>query len=69
MKRRVRPNARFLTLRDAEAEYGVSYAMLYTWVNARRLPRLDADVAGRSILIRRADLEAFLDANMTEARS
>ena len=69
MKRRARPNARFITLREAEADYGISYAMLYSWVNAGQLPRLNHDVAGRAILIRRADLDAFLDANITKAAS
>jgi helix-turn-helix protein len=61
MKRAPRPNARFLTLRDAEIEYGISYAMLWSWVDKRLLPRLDSDVTGRAILIKRADLEAFLE--------
>lgn len=69
MKRRARPNARFITLRDAEADYGISYAMLYSWVTNGQLPKLNADIAGRAILIRRADLDAFLDANTTKAAS
>ncbi len=65
MRRKPRPNGTFLTLRDAEREYGLAYHMLYAWVMEGRLPRLEA--AGRAILVKRADLDAFLDANMTQA--
>ena len=65
MKRKPRPNGKFVTLRDAEREYGLAYHLLYAWVMEGRLPRLEA--AGRAILIKRTDLDAFLDANMTQA--
>jgi excisionase family DNA binding protein len=65
VKRKLRPNGKFVTLRDAEREYGIAYHMLYAWVMEGRLPRLEA--AGRAILIKRADLDAFLESNMTPA--
>lgn len=68
MRRHSRP-ARFITLRDAETEYGISYARLYLWVERGLIPRISGDVIGQSILIKRADLDAFLDSNMTEVRS
>lgn len=68
MKRKPRPNGTFLTLRDAEREYGLAYHMLYAWVNEGRIPHLAA--AGRHvILIKRVDLDAFLNANMATVRS
>ena len=67
MKRKPRPNGKFVTLRDAEREYGLAYHLLYAWVMEGRLPRLEA--AGRAILIKRSDLDTFLDANMTAVRS
>jgi hypothetical protein len=38
-------------------------------VREGRLPRLGEDVCGHAIMIRRADLEAFIADNMTEVRS
>jgi hypothetical protein len=69
MRVRPRPNGKFITLRQAEAETGIPYGRLWGWVTSGQLPRLDEDVAGRSILLRRADLDKFLDANMTAVRS
>jgi hypothetical protein len=69
MRRKSRPNGKFVNLRDAEREYGLAYHLLYSWVTEGRLPRLDSDVTGRSILVKRTDLEAFLDSNLTAVRS
>ena len=66
MRRKSRPG-KFISLRDAEAEYGLPYFRLYRWVQAGLLPRISEDVIGQSILIKRADLDAFLDSNMTGA--
>ncbi len=67
MRRKPRPNGTFLTLRDAEREYGLAYHLLYAWVNEGRIPHLAA--AGRALLIKRTDLDAFIDANMAVVRS
>lgn len=69
MKRIPRTGGKLLTLKEAESEYGVPYARLWTWVTEQRIPRLDEAVAGRSIMIRRTDLEGFIDRHMTEAAS
>jgi hypothetical protein len=69
MRRKSRPNGKFINLRDAEREYGLNYHLLYALVQDGRLPRLDPEVTGRSILVKRADLDAFLDSNMTAPRS
>jgi hypothetical protein len=53
-----RPNGKFLTLKQAELEYGIPYARLYVWVIDKRLPHLKE---GRSYYARRTDLEAFLE--------
>jgi hypothetical protein len=53
----------------AEQEYGIPYSRLYQWVMHGRLAALDRTVSERSILIRRADLDAFLEGNMTTVRS
>jgi hypothetical protein len=68
MRRHSRPG-RFITLRDAESEYGISYARLYRWVERGLIARISEDVIGHSILIKRADLDEFLDSNMSEVRS
>jgi hypothetical protein len=68
MRVRPRPNGKFLTLRQAESETGIPYGRLWGWVTSGQLPRLDEGVAGRSILVRRADLDRFLDSNMTAVR-
>ena len=69
MRRKSRPHGRFITLRDAEAEYGLPYHRLYRWVLRGFIPRISEDVIGHSILIRRADLDTFLDSNMIEVRA
>ena len=66
MRRHSRPG-RFISLRDAENEYGISYARLYRWVESGLLPRISQDVIGQSILVKREDLDRFLDHNMTGA--
>ena len=66
MRRHSRPG-RFISLRDAENEYGISYARLYRWVESGLLPRISQDVIGQSILVKREDLDRFLDQNMTGA--
>jgi hypothetical protein len=64
-----RPGKTFISLRDAEAEFGIPYARLYLWVQRQsKIPRLDEAVTGQSILIKRADLEAFIASNMTAVR-
>jgi predicted DNA-binding transcriptional regulator AlpA len=68
MKRLAHPNAKLLTLKQAEAEYGLPYATLWSLVTERRLPRLELPNQ-RSIYIRRVDLEAFIDGHMTEVAS
>ncbi len=69
MKRTPRAG-RYLTLRQAEAEYGLPYHTLWTLVDTRQLARLELPgIKGetqRSIYIKRADLEAYLDAHMSE---
>jgi hypothetical protein len=68
MRRKPRPG-KFISLRDAEAEYGIAYHRIYRWVERGLLARISEDVIGQSILIKRVDLDAFLDSNMTEVRS
>ena len=68
MKRHPHPHAKLLTLRQAEADYGLPYATLWSLVTERRLRRL-ALPNRRSIYIRRADLEQFISDHMTEATS
>jgi excisionase family DNA binding protein len=69
MHRKARPQGKFIALGDAANEYGIPYATLYRWIDRGLLPRLSEDVVGRAIRIRRADLDAFLDSNMTGVRS
>jgi excisionase family DNA binding protein len=69
MHRKARPQGKFIALGDAATEYGIPYATLYRWVDRGLISRLSEDVVGRAIRIRRADLETFLDANMTAVRS
>jgi hypothetical protein len=69
MHRKARPNGKFIALRDAEIEYGNPYHQLYRWIERGLLARLSEDVTGCAIRIRRTDLDAFLDSNMTEVRS
>ena len=66
MKRAPHPHAKLLTLRQAESEYGLPYATLWNLVTNRQLPRLELPDQ-RSIYIRRADLEQFIDQHMTSA--
>lgn len=68
MRRHPRPNGKFLSLRDAESEFGIPYHTLYRWVERGLLARLDQDVTGQSILIRRADLDKFLESNLTAVK-
>ena len=68
MKRKAHPNAKLLTLRQAEAEVGLPYATLWLLVNGGYIPRLELPHQ-RSIYIRRVDLERFIDDHMTEAAS
>ena len=67
MKRAARPNALLLSLRQAEAEFGLPYATLWALVTERRLPRLELPNQ-RSIYIRRDDLARFIDQHMSEVR-
>jgi excisionase family DNA binding protein len=68
VRRHPRPNGKFLSIRDAEAEYGIPYHTIYRWVERGLLARLDQDVTGQSILIKRTDLDSFLETNMTAVR-
>jgi hypothetical protein len=68
MRSRLRKNGTFLTLRLAELEYGIPYMQLREWVLAGKLSRLDPDVVGRTYMIKRADLDAFISKNMTAVR-
>jgi excisionase family DNA binding protein len=68
MHRKARPQGKYIALGDAANEYGIPYATLYRWVDRGLIARLTEDVVGRAIRIRRADLDAFLDTNMTEVR-
>jgi hypothetical protein len=67
---RVKPRlgGKFLTLRLAELEYGIPYMQLREWVLAGKVSRLDPDVVGRTYMIKRADLDAFIAKNMTAVR-
>jgi hypothetical protein len=69
MQRKPRSTGKFIALRDAEAEYGIPYHRLYRWVGAGLIQRISEDVIGHSILVKRADLDAFLDSNMSGAQS
>ena len=57
---------KFLTLRQAEAEYAIPYLRLWEWVREGKLPYLDD--GRRSYLVRRSDLDKCIDALMTRAR-
>ena len=69
MRTKSRPNGKFITIRQPEAEYAIPYRPLYRWVERGLLARLSHDVTGEAIYIKRADLDAFLDSNMVGARS
>lgn len=70
MARRIpRPNGKFLSLREAEAEYGLAYRTLYRWIERGHLARIDRALTGSSILIKRADLDRLLESHMTGVRS
>jgi predicted DNA-binding transcriptional regulator AlpA len=64
MKRTPRADAKLLTLRQAEAEYGLPYATLWRLVTERQLPRLELP-GQRSIYVRRADLDTFIENHIT----
>jgi hypothetical protein len=65
MRVRPRPNGKFLTLRDAEKEYGIAYARLREWIMEGKLPRLNSNVVGRALIVSRESLDRFLSANNT----
>jgi hypothetical protein len=69
MRRHARPNGKYITLRDAEREYGLPYHKLYRWVDRGLIPRLSRDATGTSIYVKREDLDRFLAENTSEARS
>jgi hypothetical protein len=62
------PNAKLMTLRQAEAESGLPYATLWALVTERLIPRLELPHQ-RSIYIRRVDLERFIEQHMSEVAS
>jgi predicted DNA-binding transcriptional regulator AlpA len=68
VKRTPHPNAKLLTLRAAEAEYGLPYSTLWNCVTEGSLPSLQLP-RQRSIYLRRSDLDAFIAAHMTEKRA
>lgn len=55
------PSSQFLNLVRGEVEYGINYFTLRRWVLRGLLKRVDPDLTGRSIIVRRADLEALLE--------
>lgn len=65
MRVKARSNGKFLTLRQIESEYGVPYLRAWEWVREGRLPYLDD--GRRSYLIRRVDLDTFLEERITPA--
>jgi hypothetical protein len=69
MRTKTRPNGKFITIRQAEAEYAIPYHRLYRWVERGFIARLSPDVTGEAIYIKRSDLDAFLDSNMVGAAS
>ena len=68
MKRAPHPNAKLLTLRQAESDYGLPYSTLWTLVTEGRLASLQLP-RQRSIYIRRVDLDTFIERHMTEGRA
>ena len=66
MRARLRPNGKFLTLRQAESEFGIPYSRIWEWIQEGRLPHLDD--GRRSYLVRRTDLEIVIERHMTQAR-
>ena len=58
MRVRSRPNGKFLTPRQAEAEFSIPYHRIYEWLREGKLPYLDD--GKRSWLIKRSDFEKFL---------
>ncbi len=69
MHRKTRDSGQFISLRTAEAEFGLPYARLYQLVTTGSLPCLDRNISQRAIWIRRTDLEELLANNMTTVRS
>lgn len=65
MKRAPHPNAKLMSLKQAEAEYGLPYATLWALVDRRQLARLEIP-GQRSIYVRRADLDAFIEQHMSQ---
>ena len=55
----VRPNARLLSLRHAEAEYGLPYALLLDLIKRGELPAVQPPSVRRYLV--RADLERKLE--------
>jgi hypothetical protein len=68
MKRKAHPNAKLLTLRQAEDEFGLPYATWWGLVTEGLLPRLVLPNQ-RSIYVRRVDLERFIAEHMSEVAS
>lgn len=67
MKRNTRPNARLLTLKAAEAEYGLPYSTLWQLVTEGSLARVNLP-HNIAIYIRRVDLDSFIERHTTEVR-
>ena len=63
MRAVLRPNGKYITIRQAEREYALPYHRLYRWVQAGLVPRLSASITGVSIYIKREDLDTFLQRN------
>ncbi len=66
MRQKLRPYGKFLSIRQAEAEYAIPFLRLWEWVREGKLPHLDD--GRRSYLIRRSDLDKFIADNMTRVR-
>jgi hypothetical protein len=55
------PTSQYLNLVRAESEYGVNYFTLRRLVERGLLKRVDSDLVGRSLIVKRSDLEALLE--------
>jgi excisionase family DNA binding protein len=60
-------NGSLVQLRQASDELGIPYSTLYKLVRDGKLPHLDQNVFGRTYVVRRSDLEQFINDNFTTA--
>jgi excisionase family DNA binding protein len=68
MRRKTRPNSKYIAIREAERLLGVPYHRLYRWAKEGKLPVLSSDLTGRAIYIERLALDKLLAEN-TEVRA